>query len=111
MRRLLLRLSSFLIGTAVFVAPQLRAEVIISEIMYNPQGTDLDTAASPDIYREWAEIYNTGSTAVNIGGWQFGDAADSQWATAFPANTMLQPSQALVITGNASQFDIGWGTG
>ena len=88
-----------------------RAEVIISELMYNPDGTDLDTSVTPNIYREWAEIYNTGNTAVNIGGWQFGDAADNQWATAFPANTMLQPSQALVVTGNASQFDIGWGTG
>ena len=26
-----------------------RAEVIISEIMYNPQGTDLDTSVTPNV--------------------------------------------------------------
>jgi hypothetical protein len=88
-----------------------RAEVIISEIMYNPQGTDLDTSVMPTTYREWAELYNTGDTAVNIGGWQFGDAADSQWATAFAANTMIQPHQALVVTGDAAHFDLEWGSG
>jgi hypothetical protein len=89
----------------------LRAEVIITELMYNPDGTDLDTSVTPNIYREWAEIFNTGTTAVNIGGWQFGDANDGQWADPFPAGTMLQPNQALVITGNAAHFDSAWGSG
>src|SRR3954465_3234209 len=87
------------------------AEVIISEIMYDPQGTDLDTSVTPKIMREWAEFYNTGDTAVNFGGWQFGDAADNQWATAFAANTMIQPHQALVVTGDTTHFDLEWGTG
>jgi hypothetical protein len=87
------------------------AEVIISEIMYDPQGTDLDTSVTPNIMREWAELYNTGDTAVNIGGWQFGDAADNQWATAFAANTMIQPHQALVVTGDTTHFDLEWGNG
>ncbi len=91
--------------------PAARAEVIITELMYNPDGTDLDTSVTPNIYREWAEIFNTGNTAVNIGGWQFGDAADGQWADVFPANTMLQPNQALVVTGNAAHFDTAWGAG
>jgi hypothetical protein len=84
-----------------------RADVIISELMYNPQGSDQETG----INREWAELYNTGSTSVNIGGWQFGDANDSQWASAFPAGTIIQPNQALVVTGDAASFDLEWGSG
>ena len=110
MRRCLLYLA-VVSGFALSACVPLRAQVIISELMYNPQGTDLDTTVSPNIYREWAEIYNTGSTAVNIGGWQFGDAADSQWASVFPVGTMLQPQQALVITGDATSFDLEWGAG
>src|SRR4051812_3387155 len=93
------------------ILPAARAEVIISEIMYNPQGTDLDTTVTPNILREWAELYNTGDTAVDMGGWQFGDAADGQWGSAFPTGTMIQPHQALVVTGDATHFDLEWGTG
>src|SRR4029079_10672316 len=96
MRRLLPCLVSFVFSLAM-LANLSRAEVIISELMYNPQGTDLDTSVSPAIYREWAEIYNTGSTAIDIGGWQFGDSQDGTWATAFPANTMIGAKQALVV--------------
>lgn len=88
-----------------------RAEVIITEIMYNPQGTDFDPAPNPDIYREWAELFNNGPSAVDISGWQFGDSQDNQWASAFPSGTILAPFSALVVTGNSSSFDDGWGTG
>src|SRR3954467_9242907 len=97
-----------LVGAAT---TELRGEVIISEIMYNPQGTDLDTTVTPNILREWAELYNTGDTAVSLDGWQFGDAADNQWASAFPTGTTIQPHQALVVTGDATSFDTEWGTG
>src|SRR5215207_8860031 len=111
MRRPILYIVSMLAAFAGVNMLALRAEVIISEIMYNPQGTDLDTTITPNIMREWAELYNTGDTAVNIGGWQFGDAADGQWATAFAANTMIQPHQALVVTGDTTHFDLEWGAG
>src|SRR5436190_11035219 len=96
------------IGVALLASEPVYAEVIISEIMYNPQGTDLDTTVTPNISREWAELYNTGSTTVDIGGWQFGDSQDNQWASAFPTGTMIQPQQALVVTGDATSFDKEW---
>jgi len=92
-------------------APTLRAEIIISEIMYNPAGTDLDTSVTPNISREWVELYNTGASAVDISGWQFGDSQDGDWASAFPAGTTIGPSQALVVTGDTTYFDAEWGTG
>lgn len=87
------------------------AAVIISEIMHNPQGTDLDTSATPDIYREWVELYNTGATSADLSGWSFGDSQDNNWASPFPAGTVLAPNQALVVTGNSAVFDANWGAG
>ncbi len=99
---------AFIVSPAATI---LRAEVIVSEIMYNPQGTDRDDTTAPPVDREWVELYNAGSTAVNIGGWQFGDSQDGDWATPFPAGTMIGASQALVVTGDATSFDNEWGTG
>jgi hypothetical protein len=79
------------------------AEVIISEIMYNPTGTETG--------REWVELYNNGAAAVDLSGWQFGDAQDNTWASAFPAGTSIGAQQALIVTGDSSLFDLGWGTG
>ena len=36
-----------------------RGAVIISEIMYNPQGTDSDAAAVPPYNREWIDTHPT----------------------------------------------------
>jgi len=87
------------------------ASVIITEIMFNPQGTDNDHLTNPTTTREWVEIYNTGETTVDLSGWRFGDAADNNWATPFPTGTSLAPQQALVITGDAQYFDANWGAG
>ncbi len=81
--------------------------MIISEIMYNPAGSDQSGA----INREWVELYNTGATSVSLAGWQFGDSQDNTWANVFPAGTMIGANQALVVTGDAASFDLEWGTG
>lgn len=85
-------------------------DVIISEIMYNPGGTDVQTGTGA-FNKEWVELYNTTSQSIDIGGWSFGDSQDQNWASAFPANTILAPHQALVVTGDAATFDAQWGSG
>jgi hypothetical protein len=82
-------------------------DVIISEFMYNPGGSVDDAAGTG----EWIEVYNNGSTPIDISGWQVGDSQANQFSTSFPANTVIQPFQALVVTGNASRFDAEWGSG
>ncbi len=47
---------------------QARAEIIISEIMYDPT-----TEQGGDSLIEWIELYNTGSQAVNTSGWTLTD--------------------------------------
>ena len=92
-----------LVGLACAPSSPGRAEIIFSEIMYDPQNTDTN--------REWVEIFNTGASAVNIGGWQFGLPLLNNWATAFPANTMLNAGQALVVTPSIATLDSDWGSG
>jgi hypothetical protein len=93
-------------------APSVNAAVIVSEIMFNPQGSDRDSTGSDYTFnREWTELYNTGSSPIDISGWQFGDSFDNNWASPFPAGTMIGPNQTLVVTGDAASFDANWGAG
>jgi hypothetical protein len=51
------KLIFFLIVICSFV----NGEVLVSEIMYNPQGSDSGN--------EWIEIYNSGNESINLTGW------------------------------------------
>jgi hypothetical protein len=102
--------ASLLVVLAV-ICSAARAEVIVSEIMYDPAGTDNDTTVTPEVHREWVELYNTGSSAVDLTGWQLGDSHDNNYASAFVAGTSLAAHQALVVTGDTVHFDQEWGTG
>jgi hypothetical protein len=94
-----------------FLSAQIsHAEILISEIMYNPQGTDTQTGADP-FNKEWVEIYNSGGTAINLTGWRLEDSQDGDATSAFPAGTILPAGQALVITGDATTFDSQYGNG
>ena len=90
---------------------QLSGAVIISEIMYDPQGTDRDDNATPAYNREWLEIFNTGASSIDISGWQIGDAQDNDWASPFPTGTVLGAGKALAVTGDLLSFDLNWGRG
>ncbi len=93
--------------TALFLACSISnpafCEIIISEIMYDPQGSDTN--------KEWVEIYNTGSTSVDLGGWTLEDIQDGSVSSIIQAGTVLLPSQALVLTGDSALFDMNWGNG
>src|SRR5262245_6868221 len=93
----------FLVAVLSFRGVAIRAEVVISEIMYDPQNADAN--------REWVELFNTGTSAVNIGGWQFGVPSLNDWGNAVPVNTMLNAGQALVLTPSAATLDGDWGSG
>ncbi len=93
---------------ADFILPmQVNTSVIISEIMYNPNS---DESLPTDV--EWVEIYNTGASDVEIGGWflQDEDGATSGIAggAVLPAGTsaVLIPSDQSV-----AGFQQAWGTG
>ncbi len=88
-------------------------DVVISEIMYDPIGTEPDT--------EWVELYNPGSASVDVGGWVLSDTEGSctiPAGTTIAANGFLVVSQAALpdITGEvvctpSGTFELGDGTG
>jgi uncharacterized repeat protein (TIGR01451 family) len=72
---------------------------LISEVLYDPAGTDED--------REWIELYNPTEAAVSLAGWMLGDAvdpADSEGMYLFPADTLLAPHQTLLVAPRGVQF-------
>ena len=73
-------------------APWLIPAVVINEIMYNPiSGNNND---------EYIELYNRGSTAVDLSGWKFTDGIEFE----FPTNTVMAPDGYLVIAQDAARL-------
>ena len=84
-------------------ASQTLAAIILSEVMYDPQNSDAN--------REWVELFNTGTSSVDLSGWRFGRPDANQWTSAFPSGTALAANQALVVTPSMGTFDSDWGSG
>ncbi|MGP1272553.1 MAG: lamin tail domain-containing protein [Phycisphaerales bacterium] len=86
-------------------------DVIITEIMFNPSGTE----------REWIELYNTGSSTVDISGWFFRDLDQPVFDGAEPPfdgdpstpeidPVLLGPGEVAVIGGRTlADWEAGWG--
>ncbi|XAM00849.1 lamin tail domain-containing protein [Phycisphaeraceae bacterium D3-23] len=88
------------------------AQIIISEIMYNPdshEGGIGDNA--PPNQTEWLEIYNTGDEAVSIAGWYLQDE-DGQ-TVGLPTDASIAPGEAIVLipgTQTDDDFRAAWET-
>lgn len=86
------------------IAPVMAQDVMISEIMYNPDSPE----SAPNLV-EWLEVYNYGTTAVDISGWYFQDEDGASGA--FPAGTILMPGTAAVFFPDgltAAGFQAAW---
>jgi hypothetical protein len=82
-----------------------RADIIISEIMWNPNGSEGGA-------QEWIEITNTGGATVDLSGWVYGDSQDGQYSDPFLAGTSLSAGASAVIVGqSAAVFQSIWGAG
>lgn len=86
-----------------------KPNIVITEIMYDPNGDDAG--------KEWVEIYNAGTSAVDIGGWALRDLEGDSRSGSIPAGTFIQPNEAiLLIAGSGpgvpanilSQFRTAW---
>lgn len=72
--------------------PPASRTVKINEVIFNPKGRE-------EAGEEWIELYNTGSEAVDLTGWELGDE-DGNWFI-FPSFT-LNPGRYVVIHYNAT---------
>ncbi|MEI7730395.1 MAG: lamin tail domain-containing protein [Verrucomicrobiota bacterium] len=66
--------------------------IVINEIMYKPISGNSDD--------QYVELYNRGSTAVNLSGWQLTDGI----SFTFPANSIIQPDGYLVVAKNLTNL-------
>jgi PKD repeat protein len=71
-------------------------DVVFSEIYYDTIGTDAD--------EEWIELYNKGTTSVNIGGWTIIDNNGTGSSYTFPANTTIASGTYFTVAANSNGF-------
>ena len=104
-----IRVATLLTFTAALCAagPKVRAQIVINEIVEDEQDFET-TDVNPDT-REFIELYNSGNSAVNIGGWTLNyymltggtgtPTPGAYFATAdtIPNGTMLSPGDYWVV--------------
>lgn len=72
------------------------AQITISEIMYDLDGTDSD--------REWIEIYNNGSGTISLSGWRLFEADVNHNLEFISGGSSLNSGEYAVIADNSSTF-------
>jgi len=86
----------FLFGLMFFVAPvYCYADVVINEIMYDASGTDTN--------HEWIEVYNTGTTSIDLTGWKLFEDASNHGLSPLSGSTVSANGYAIIAE-NATQF-------
>ena len=75
----------------VGLAPYAAAQVVISEIMYDPIGGNTN---------EFVELHNAGTNAVDVGGWRFTDGI----TYTFPTPTAMGGGAYLIVAVNRAAF-------
>ena len=75
------------------------AGIIISEIMYHPGHNDLAFEPEP-INQEYIELYNTGTSLVDLEGWRFVDGV----AIELPSGTTIGAGGYLVVAADVAAF-------
>lgn len=87
---------SLLLAVALLTAAN--AQVIITEIMYNPPESNTDSL-------EYFELYNNSGATVDISGWNF-----TQGVThVFPAGTIMPAGGYITLAKNANAFNLVFG--
>ena len=95
------------IAVMAALASSAHGALLVTEFMADPSGTDID--------REWFEIYNSGTTAIDLTGYAAGDGTDSAGTSTgegmgvFPSGTMIASGQVMVIAANANGFKAFYG--
>jgi hypothetical protein len=94
---------NFAAATMLALTAAAPAALLVAEFVPDPSGTDVD--------REWFEIYNSGTTAIDLTGYAAGDGtnptntASGEGMGVFPAGSSIDPGQVIVIAANALGFE------
>ncbi|MEO0740639.1 MAG: lamin tail domain-containing protein, partial [Bacteroidota bacterium] len=86
-------------GAAPAFAQANLSGVVINEILADPNSTsdnfDTDGDGTAESNDEFVELYNNGSSAVDISSWELYDGAGFRHA--FTASTVLNPGDFIVV--------------
>ncbi len=83
------------------VTPPPTAKVIFSEIFYDTPGNEME--------EEWLELYNTGSTAVDLSGWKITDNNGTGYTYTIPNGVTMRGHSYMTIARAASGFTVLYG--
>jgi len=110
---LCLCLPAFCLAT---LAPVSQGQVIISELMYNPDSSEgyppRDGQPGEPNRTEWVELYNVDTVEHDLSGWTLKD--EDGMTTPIPDGTVLAPGKTLVLIpdfSSPSEFKAAWGEG
>ncbi len=93
-------MKSLFLLTLFFLARGASASVVINEIMYDVEGTDTD--------REWIEVYNNGSEAVDLSGYKLFEAGVNHGLVLDTGDASVPGSGYAVIVSNPAKFKTDW---
>ncbi|MCC6679966.1 MAG: lamin tail domain-containing protein [Phycisphaeraceae bacterium] len=98
----------------LIAAPAFAADIIISEIMYNPASREAKPGGDQAIScrTEWVEIYNVSQAEVDLSGWALADEDGSTGPIA--ESTIIAPGVAVVLIPQEcgiDNFRAAWGEG
>jgi len=86
-----------LASLAVLLCGNARAGVAVTEFMYDPQGSDSGF--------EWIELFNFGSTAVDLTGWSLQDNATTRYVF---GTATINPGDFIIAAQNKVNFEQVW---
>lgn len=94
----------FFLATLVLLVGSLPQEVLaavqITEVMYDVSGSDTN--------REWIEITNTGSSAVDVSGYRLYEANTNHALTLVSGSATLTAGASAVIVDDVAKFTVDW---
>ncbi|MES2469175.1 MAG: lamin tail domain-containing protein [Verrucomicrobiota bacterium] len=88
------------LAAAAAMASTLQAEIVITELMADNTRTLPD---SDGAYHDWIEIYNNGSSGVDLEGWALTDDALAPGKWVFPAVTLAARGHLVVWASNKNR--------
>ena len=77
----------------------LSSNIIISEILPNPDGDDSK--------KEWIELTNKSEEDINLGNWQLDDSEDGSKPYAIPDSITIKSGESIIITNAESKLSLG----
>src|SRR5262245_54734388 len=101
-----IRLAFILVWMTSCLVADVRAQVVISEIMYHPvEEPAFNADGSPvlELYEdvhEFVEIHNAGPKAVDLTGWKITGGI----GLSFPSGRVLQPAEYVVVAKNPTRL-------